>query len=217
MRMCIFLSKYRCALFWTVSKTPPPVSHCTSWDTVRHPRLVSQDTPSSPTLQHFFCISLTNELMDFCRSIWWICAGGNPDFLTDRCPKLVVGRMAFMKTKSRDSHHDQSLISDCSDIWLLLFTWSIQSMPSFHSKIMLVLFSCPPQGLKKYLHIYVWWLWPYLIGGNQFPIMNTLSCDGSERTPVWEIAPIFCGIFNLSPNLARTGGQIAHLEPRLKN
>ena len=64
-------SKYRSALFWTVSKTPPPVSHCTSWDTVRHPRLVSQDTPSSPTLQHFFDKwtdgFLPERLMDLCR------------------------------------------------------------------------------------------------------------------------------------------------------
>ena len=34
-----------------MSKTALPVSY---WDTVRHPTLVSQDTPSFPTLQHFF-------------------------------------------------------------------------------------------------------------------------------------------------------------------
>ena len=131
---------------WTVSKTPPPaVSHFTRWETMRHleaggvlPARTPWDTEgwsprTLPDLPHFNT-SLTNEPMDFCRSIWWICAGGNPDFLTDRCPKLVVGRMAFMKTKSRDSHHDQSLIS-VWDIWFLVFTWSIQSMPSFRSKI----------------------------------------------------------------------------------
>ena len=39
---------------WTASKTPLPVSHFPDWDTVRHLTLVSQDTPSFPTLQHFF-------------------------------------------------------------------------------------------------------------------------------------------------------------------
>ena len=115
--------------------------------------------------------------MDFCRSIWWICAGGSPDFLTDRCPELLVSTDGIHETRSHDSH--QSPISDCSDIWSLVFTWSIQSMPSFHSKIIAgVIFIWTAGTIKScaaLMNVMV------LIGGNQFPIMITLSCDGSEQ------------------------------------
>ena len=63
---------------------------------------------------------------------------------------------------------------------------------------------------RKSLFVCLMTIMAVFIASNQFLIMNTLSCDWSEPAgPVWEIAPIFCGIFNLSdPNPQM--GQIAH-------
>ena len=196
---------------WRCLKQPFQCLTGTLWDTpLWSPRTL-------PVFPHFNT-SLTNELMDFCRSIWWICAGGSPDFLTDCCPELV-STDGIHETKSRDSH--QSSISGCSDIWSLVFTWSIQSMPSFLSKIIAgVIFICTA-GTTKNVCVCLM-IMTILIGGNQFPIMNTLSYDGSEQGSSglrnWpnflryfqSVAPIWSGGWV-------GGGQIAHLEPRLKN
>ena len=195
---------------WTVSKTPPPaVSHFTRWETMRHleaggvlPARTPWDTQgwsprTLPDLPHFNT-SLTNEPMDFCRSIWWICAGGSPDFLTDCSPELVR-QIAFMKFSPKP-------ISGCLDIWSLVFTWSIQGMPLFRSKISARVIFVATAGTFKSL----WWLWPFLTGGNQFPIMNTLSSDGSERRARFEKLPQFSAVFSIC---RLNWGRIAHLEP----
>ena len=106
---------------WSVSKTPPPaVSHFTRWKTMRHleaggvlPARTPWDTQgwsprTLPDLPHFNT-SLTNEPMDFCRSIWWICAGGSPDFLTDCSPELVR-QIAFMKFSPKPTKADLRLL-----------------------------------------------------------------------------------------------------------
>ena len=102
-----------------------------------------------PAFPHFNT-SLTNELMDFCRSIWWICAGGSPDFLTDRCPELVYGSgIHAPKPKPRRfsprPKHDLRLLEHL-----------VSAFHMIHPKYALL----SVDGLFSY-RPHVRWLWPF--------------------------------------------------------
>lgn len=142
-----------------------------------------------PALPHFNT-SLTNELMDFCRSVWWICAGGSPDFLTDRCPELVR-QIAFMKFSPKPKPDLRLLRHLVSGFHMIHPKYALVSQQNHCS----CYFRGNRRDFKTFANKYIWWLWPFLKGGNQFPIMNTLSCDGSEQATGLRNCPNFLRYF----------------------
>ena len=128
-----------------------------------------------PAFPHFNT-SLTNELMDFCRSIWWICAGGSPDFLTDRCPELVYGSgIHAPKPKPRRfsprPKHDLRLLEHLVSAFHMIHPkYALVSVDGLFSHRWFIFLSTTCSMIMT-----------IIISGNQFPIMNTLSCDWSEQ------------------------------------
>ena len=211
MRRCIFLIAELCLKHLLQQCLISPGGR--PWDTWRQGvfyQLGHRETPKAGLPGHSQISHTSTLLWQMNR---WISAGAFDGFVPEevRISWQIAARSWFERSHSWNSHQSRPKpISGCLDIWSLVFTWSIQGMPSFRSKISARVIFVATAGTFKSL----WWLWPFLTGGNQFPIMNTLSSDGSERRARFEKLPQFSAVFSIC---RLNWGRIAHLEPRLKN
>lgn len=211
MRKCIFLIAELCLKHLLQQCLISPGGR--PWDTWRQGvfyQLGHRETPKAGLPGHSQISHTSTLLWQMNR---WISAGAFDGFVPEevRISWQIAARSWFDRSHSWNSHQSRPKpISGCLDIWSLGFTWSIQGMPSFRSKISARVICVATAGTFKSL----WWLWPFLTGGNQFPIMNTLSSDGSERGLRFEKLPQFSAVFSIC---RLNWGRIAHLEPRLKN
>ena len=211
MRKCIFLIAELCLKHLLQQCLISPGGR--PWDTWRQGvfyQLGHRETPKAGLPGHSQISHTSTLLWQMNR---WISAGAFDGFVPEevRISWQIAARSWFDRSHSWNSHQSRSQAAWTFGRWVSHDPSKV--CPRFAAKSVLVLFLWPPQELLKVIAS-VWWLWPFLRGGNQFPIMNTLSSDGSERRARFEKLPQFSAVFSIC---RLNWGRIAHLEPRLKN